>query len=977
VQQRAAKGPKRHSGVRQRALFFFAGGDVSANPIHEFMQSSQLGGGNADYVEDLYEAWLSDPSSVPESWASYFDAMARGPVTDVPHSAVIARIEQAQKRRDRSGPAAEPMSDAHARKQAGVLRLLTAYRSRGHLGADLDPLKLANQLPAPDLGLPFHGLTEDDLDTEFDTGTYCGGDAGRMKLRDLWARLKATYTSSIGVEFMHISDHEQRRWIYSRLEKASGDAGLSNEEKHRILEGLVAADGLERYLHTRYVGQKRFSLEGGDSMIPMLDTLIRRCGKEGINELVIGMAHRGRLNMLVNTLGKPPSELFDEFEGKFRHPDDPEYSGDVKYHMGFSADVKTPSGNAVHLAMAFNPSHLEIVDPVVIGSVRARQARTPNNARDKVMPLLVHGDAAFAGQGVVMEILQMSQARGFHVGGTLHVVINNQVGFTISDPADARSTLYCTDVAKMVNAPVFHVNGDDPQAVIQVAKLAFEFRRAFNKDVVIDLVCYRRNGHNEADEPAATQPLMYKVIRKHPPPRAIYAERLEKAGLIDADHAKNLIDRYRELLESGKPVTELDTEKGGTTFQWSQHIGGKLDEDVETGLDRTTAAQLLDVILKVPDDFKLQSRVSKIYETRRAMADGEQPVDWGFAENLAYAGLIKDGYDLRLVGQDSGRGTFFHRHAVLHDQDTGKTALPLADIDPERDVEVIDSLLSEEAVMAFEYGYATADPMTLVIWEAQFGDFANGAQVVIDQFISAGEAKWNRLCGLVLYLPHGYEGQGPEHSSARLERYLQLCALNNMQVCVPTTPAQTFHMIRRQMMRRVRKPLIVMTPKSLLRHKLAVSSLDEMAEGTFQTVINDQRTKAAQKKKIKRVVLCAGKVYYDLFEDAEKRELKDVAIVRVEQLYPFPREKVKDILGGYPSAKEVIWCQEEPMNQGAWFQIRHHLHACTDGAYSLSYAGRARSPAPACGHANTHIAEQKALVEQALIAPLDNGHTPE
>jgi 2-oxoglutarate dehydrogenase E1 component len=959
--------------VRQRALFIFAGGDVSANLIREFMDSSQLGS-NADYVEELYETWLSDPSALPESWSDYFAKLADGHAGDVPHSAVIARIEAAQRLRDRSGGTVEPMSDKHARKQAGVLRILTAYRSRGHLGADLDPLKLANKLPAPDLGLPFHGLDESDLDTEFDTGTYCGGEAGRMKLRDLLERLKKTYTRSIGAEFMHISDHEQRRWIYSRLEKAAGDPGLSDEEKRRVLERLTAADGLERYLHTRYVGQKRFSLEGGDSMIPMLDALIRRCGEDQIEELVIGMAHRGRLNMLVNTLGKPPSELFDEFEGKFQHPDDPEYSGDVKYHMGFSADVQTPSGNAVHLAMAFNPSHLEIVDPVVIGSVRARQTRRRDDAHDKVLPLLIHGDAAFAGQGVVMETLQMSQARGFAVGGTVHVVINNQVGFTISNPRDARSTLYCTDVAKMVNAPVFHVNGDDPEAVVQVARLAFEFRRRFKKDVVIDLVCYRRNGHNEADEPAATQPLMYQIIRKHPVPRAIYAERLEKIGVTDAAQAKALVDRYRDLLESGGPVTDLDTEKGGTTFSWSQHLGGKLDEDIDTGIERKTATELLDVILKVPEDYKLQSRVSKIYQARRAMAAGEQPADWGFAENLAYAGLIKEGYDLRLVGQDSGRGTFFHRHAVLHDQQTGNAALPLADIDPERKVEVIDSLLSEEAVMAFEYGYATADPKTLVIWEAQFGDFANGAQVVIDQFISAGESKWNRLCGLVLYLPHGYEGQGPEHSSARLERYLQLCALNNMQVCVPTTPAQTFHMIRRQMLRRVRKPLIVMTPKSLLRHKLAVSSLDELASGQFQTVIGDQRLK--QPKKAKRVVLCSGKVYYDLFEEAEKRELGDVAIVRVEQLYPFPRERVIEELGRH-APDEVIWCQEEPMNQGAWFQIRHHLQACTDGKYHLSYAGRARSAAPACGHANMHAAEQKALVEQALVDPVSDGHTAE
>ncbi|HET7359694.1 MAG TPA: 2-oxoglutarate dehydrogenase E1 component [Rhodanobacteraceae bacterium] len=944
---------------------------MSNDLIREFSESSQLGS-NAGYVDGLYEAWLDNAEAVPADWRRYFEGLPGRADGDVPHAAVIARIEAAQRRRERAG-ATVPGDDEHARKQAGVLRLLTAYRSRGHLGADLDPLGLAAKHPAPDLQLAFHGLSDADLDTEFDTGTYAGG--ARMTLRDLWARLKATYTATIGAEFMHISDHEQRRWIYTRLEQSAGNAGLSKDEKLRVLERLTAAEGLERYLHTRYVGQKRFSLEGGDSMIPMVDEIVRRSGHDGVDEVVIGMAHRGRLNLLVNTMGKPPAQLFNEFEGKFDHPDDPERTDDVKYHMGFSADVKTPGGS-VHLALAFNPSHLEIVDPVVVGSVRARQTRRDDTARRHILPLLVHGDAAFAGQGVVLETLQMSQARGFTIGGSVHIVINNQVGFTISDPRDARSTLYCTDVAKIVSAPVFHVNGDDPEAVIEVTRLAYEFRQQFQKDVVIDLVCYRRNGHNEADEPAATQPLMYQVIRKRPTARALYAARLEQDGTIDADAAQKLVDTYRQRLEADKPVTELDADaKGGTTFEWSRHLKGGLDEKVDTGIDRDTASRLLATILKTPDGFTLHPRVAKIYDDRRKMAAGELPVDWGFAENLAYAGIIHDGYDLRLVGQDSGRGTFFHRHAVLHDQRSGRTALPLADVDPQRDVEVVDSLLSEEGVMAFEYGYATADPETLVIWEAQFGDFANGAQVVIDQFISAGEAKWGRMCGLALYLPHGYEGQGPEHSSARLERFLQLCALDNMQVCVPTTPAQTFHMIRRQMLRKVRKPLIVMTPKSLLRHKLAVSTLDDLATGHFHTVIGDQRITAA--KKVKRVVLCSGRVYYDLFEEAEKRGLDNVAIIRVEQLYPFPRDLVGAELDKYAAADEVVWCQEEPMNQGAWFQIRHHLQACIGERHSLSYAGRARSPAPACGHFNTHVAEQAALVEQALVAPIDHNHSAE
>ncbi len=948
----------------------FSGGDVSENLVRKFFESSQLAGGNADYVEDRYEAWLQDSAAVEPEWRDYFDALPGARDGDVPRSAVIARIETAQSRR---GTGIAAAGDQHARKQAGVLRLLTAFRSRGHLAADLDPLGLAEQRQPPDLDLPFHGLDKGDLDTEFDTGSYGGAD--RLTLRQLIERLKATYTRTVGGEFMHISDHEQRRWIYTRLEKDAGAPAFSHDERMRTLERLTAAEGLERYLHTRYVGQKRFSLEGADSLIPLLDEVIRRGGSNGVQELVIGMAHRGRLNVLVNTLGKPPMELFDEFEGKFEHPDDPERTGDVKYHMGFSADVKT-AGNSVHLALAFNPSHLEIVDPVVVGSVRARQTRRKDVERAQILPLLIHGDAAFAGQGVVTETLQMSQARGFSVGGTIHVVINNQVGFTTSNPHDARSTLYCTDVAKMVYAPIFHVNGDDPEAVLQVTRLAYDFRQRFKKDVVIDLVCYRRNGHNEADEPAATQPLMYKIIRERATARALYAERLEKNKVIEGDAADDLMDAYRKRLGEGKPVAEIDTEAhGGTSFEWSKHLDADLDEDVDTGIDPETASKLLDTLLKAPDDFQLHSRVEKIYKTRRKMADGEQPLDWGCAENLAYAGLIHEGHGLRLVGQDTGRGTFFHRHAVLHDQKTGRTALPLANVNPDINVAVIDSLLSEEGVMGFEYGYATADPATLVIWEAQFGDFANGAQVVIDQFISAGEAKWGRMCGLTLYLPHGYEGQGPEHSSARLERFLQLCALNNMQVCVPTTPAQTFHMIRRQMLRKVRKPLIVLVPKSLLRHKLAVSTLDELATGTFQNVIGDQRIKTPSK--VKRVVLCSGRVYYDLLEQAEKDAMTDVALVRVEQLYPFPRDLVRQELAHFKSAREVIWCQEEPMNQGAWFQIRHHLQACVSDKHSLSYAGRARAPAPACGHYTMHVAEQKALVEQALTKPVDNGHAAE
>ena len=952
---------------------------MSTNLIREFFESSQLAGGNADYVEALYEAWLSDPGSVPAEWNSYFQNFNGRASGDVSHTAAIARIEAAQKqRRGAAAGAAVPMDDAHARKQAGVLRLLTAYRSRGHLAADLDPLGLAQKMDAPDLGLAFHGLSDADLDTEFDCGTYAGG-GQRMKLRELLARLKKIYTGTIGAEFMYISDHAQRNWIYSRLEQANGNPGLAADEKRHVLDVLTATEGLERYLHTKYVGQKRFSLEGGDSLIPLVDDVVRAAGDNGIKELVIGMAHRGRLNVLVNILGKPPKTLFDEFEGKFEHIDDPAYSGDVKYHMGFSSDLKTPRGG-VHVALAFNPSHLEIVNPVVAGSVHARQLRRRDTEHQQSMAVLIHGDAALAGQGVNMELFNMSQARGFKIGGTLHVVVNNQVGFTTSNPQDARSTMYCTDLAKMVNAPVFHVNGDDPEAVIEVTRLAYEFRKTFRKDVVIDLVCYRRHGHNEADEPAATQPLMYQIIRKRPTTRDLYAQRLQKDGVIADGDGQKRLDAYRDRLEAGAPLAEFNpTPVRDLEIDWARFTNNSLSLSLAMAVDTTVPKQklveLAKRILDLPGDLTLQSRVAKIYDDRRKMAAGEQPADWGFAENLAYATLIDGGSNLRLVGQDSGRGTFFHRHAVLHDQKDGHTFLPLGTIRDDANVEVIDSLLSEEAVMAFEYGHSTTDPDTLHIWEGQFGDFANGAQVVIDQFISSGESKWNRLCGLALYLPHGYEGQGPEHSSARLERFLQLCAMNNMQVCVPTTPAQDFHMIRRQMLRPVRKPLIVMTPKSLLRHKLAVSSLDELANGSFQLVIGEHRELPA--KKVKRVVLCAGKVYYDLLEESEKRGQTDVAIVRVEQLYPFPRPQVTTELEKYASAKEVIWCQEEPMNQGAWFQIRHHLQACIGARHTLSYAGRARSAAPAAGHLNEHNAEQAALVEQALVAPIGTDHSAE
>nr|WP_228304326.1 2-oxoglutarate dehydrogenase E1 component [Xylella fastidiosa] len=925
-----------------------------------------MAGGNAAYIEDLYEQYLVLPNSVDPKWKAYFDGFKGRDAGDIPHSAVIAHITDTAKQSVKQGPSDE--------RERNIGRLITAYRSRGHLGARIDPLGLTPPSNPPDLDLPFHNLSQADLDNEFSTGGI--GGQPRMKLRNLLAHLKATYTDTIGTEFMHISEFEQRQWIYRRLESVSGKIASNATNRKRILERLTAAEGLERYLHTKYVGQKRFSLEGGDALIPLMDTLVRQAGNNDVKDIVVGMAHRGRLNVLVNTLGKNPRKLFDEFEGKFEHAHhDRAHTGDVKYHMGFSADIAVGDGKQVHLALSFNPSHLEIVDPVVAGSVRSRQERFGDTERKTVLPILIHGDAAFAGQGVVMELLQMSQARGFAVGGTLHVIINNQIGFTTSARDDARSTPYCTDVAKMIGAPVFHVNGDDPDAVVFVAQLAYEFRQQFKKDVVIDLVCYRRWGHNEADEPAATQPVMYQTIRKHKTTRELYATKLEGEGVIAAGEAKAMVDDYRAKLDSGKFTTELASKHTDEfVIDWSKYLSGKLEDTVKTSVKRQTLNKLVALINTTPATVELHPRVAKIYEDRIKMAAGEQPGDWGFAENLAYATLLAEGHKLRLVGQDAGRGTFFHRHSILHDQKTDSYYLPLRQLvsNPD-DATVIDSLLSEEAVMGFEYGYSTTDPNTLCIWEAQFGDFANGAQVVIDQFIAAGEVKWGRISGLSLFLPHGYEGQGPEHSSARLERFLQLCALENMLVCVPTTPAQAFHMIRRQMRMSTRKPLVVMTPKSLLRHKLAVSTLDELANGKFQHIIPDD---AADPKHVKRIVMCAGKVYYDILENQQKRSQNDVAIIRIEQLYPFPRALLASELKRFNKATDVVWCQEEPQNQGAWYQIKHHLQAVLAHGQRLHYAGRSSSPSPAVGHMAEHMAEQESLVADALLNPF-NDHVAE
>jgi len=944
---------------------------MTGEKLRHFLETSPISGGNGAWVEAMYEQYLADPDSVEASWRDYFKNMgAAGQRHDVAHSPIQRSFaELARAKPVVSAGKGSSLSAQAASKQSSVLRLINYYRVRGHQAAQLDPLGLANPPTVPDLDPAFHGLGSSDMESVFDTGSLATSD--RLKLREIIDVVKTVYTGSIGAEYMYITETQQKRWIQRRLEGTINESRLNADEQKEVLKQLTAAEGIERYMHTRYVGQKRFSLEGGDALIPALDELIRRASSHDVEEVVIGMAHRGRLNVLVNVLGKSPKDLFDEFEGKIT-AEDLRFSGDVKYHKGFSNDIEV-DGRRVHMVLAFNPSHLEIVNPVVEGSVKSRQHRRGDETGNTILPVLVHGDAAFAGQGVVMETLQLSQAKGYATGGTVHFIVNNQVGFTTNNPIEvaqrehARTSLYSTDIAKMLEAPVFHVNADDPEAVVFVTRLAMDFRAEFHKDVIIDLVCYRRHGHNEADEPAVTQPQMYEIIKKHPTPRAIYAKRLEEAGVITAKEADQLNDAYREGLDAGENIARTTLGMVGNKFtvNWSKYVNGSWDAYCETHIPAEQMKTLSDKLLAVPEGFTLHNRVERIMKDRKKMAAGGLPIDWGFAESLAYAGLIDDGFYVRLCGQDSGRGTFFHRQCRLVNQKDGSVHIPLRTVAEPHQFVVNDTLLSEEGVLGFEYGYATAQPETLVIWEAQFGDFANGAQVVIDQFIASGQAKWGRVCGLTMLLPHGYEGQGPEHSSARLERYLQLCAANNMQVCVPSTPSQFFHMLRRQLKRDYRLPLIVMTPKSLLRHKQSVSSLEDLRQGRFETIIDDKGIE--DDAKVRRVVLCSGKVYFDLLQMREELSLEqDVALVRIEQLYPFPRDEYKAVLARYGNADEIVWCQEEPENQGAWYQIKHRLLNSLSERHVMLYATRAGSPSTATGYHKVHVQEQEALVREAL-----------
>ncbi len=982
--------------------------DRASNDLLKFLtDSSYLFAANAPFIEELYARYLQDPDSVSRDWRGFFErlgqtslasssrdlgrefdheaiqqALSTSPIvsTIAPATSTQSITTKPASRDDAparkastqsmSHSSAEQLQQAailHDAKQVAVLQLINAYRFRGHQFANTDPINFREKLSVLDLDPAYHNLFDSDLHKVFNTGSFVGPDTATLE--EILSALQSTYCGEIGSEYMYITSTAEKRWIQERLEANRGKPCFDTQTKKQILERLIAAEGLEKFLHVKYVGQKRFSLEGGESLIPLLDGLIQRSGENGIKEVVVGMAHRGRLNVLVNLVGKSPGDLFKEFEGGVQNGSG---SGDVKYHQGFSSDVDT-KGGAVHLTVAFNPSHLEIINPVVEGSVRARQYRRRDLEGAQVLPVLIHGDAAFAGQGVVMESLQMSQARGFSTGGTVHIIINNQIGFTTSNPLDTRSTLHCTEVAKIVQAPILHVNADDPEAVLFVTQLALDFRMTFKKEVLIDMICYRRHGHNEADEPKATQPMMYKKIDQHPLVTKLYADRLIAEGVVSETEVAQMKKHYRDDLDKGNTVAPrimLGVENR-LAIDWTRYSGQDWKQKVDTRISLDRVTRLTDLACRVPDNFTLHSTVIRILDARRKMADGVLRFDWGYAEVLAYASLLEDGYAVRLTGQDSGRGTFFHRHVALHNQEDGDTYLPLRHLSKDQPKFItIDSLLSEEAVLGFEYGFSSTDADTLVIWEAQFGDFANGAQVVIDQFISSGEAKWGKYSGLTLFLPHGYDGQGPEHSSARLERYLQLCAEENIQVCVPSTPAQMFHMLRRQMVRPIRKPLIVMTPKSLLRHKAATSELADMTHGSFNNIIGE--VDELDTAKVQCLVVCSGKIYYELLQARREREIDNLAIIRLEQIYPFPSDELKEQLALYPNVHLLRWCQEEPRNQGAWRYVMKRILDCMSPSQEISYSARPPSASPAVGYLKKHLEQQKLVIDVALSVEVES-----
>lgn len=891
---------------------------------------SYLESENAPYLENLYRDYCSGKKIEDAQILAYFQSISPKDRVEIDHNALIEEIR-------REAEEGGHISSSLDFSPSGLEELIASFRRYGHRLASLDPLNLSKPLGHEKLSLDYYGLQHD------------------SQAKEIYDRYLKIYSHHIAYEFAYIEEELELNWLEHEIEKNAGELLFSIEEKKGILTDLIASEGLEKFLGRRYVGKTRFSIEGLDSLIPCMNEIVNQASLFKTDEIMIGMAHRGRLNVMVNVLGMKPSYLVDFMDSKLI---DANYAGDVVYHIGFSSKMNINEQDMM-LSMAFNPSHLEIISPVVMGAVKAKQ-----KSGKKVLSVLLHGDAAFAGQGVVMESFAMSQASGYEVGGAIHIATNNQVGFTTSDASYARSSLYCSDIAKMINAPVFHVNADDPEAVIWVTRLAMRYREKFKKDVVIDLVGYRRYGHNEADEPSATQPMMYNAIRKHLALRTLYSEKIINEGVLTQDEVNQIVLDYQNALESGNSLKSMmaDVLAYQTEEEWAHFLNKSWRVDYDSGISLDQLTSLGKALSVLPEEFILQAQVKRIMDARKKMIEGEIGLDWGMAENLAYASLLSVGYGVRLSGEDVRRGTFAHRHAVFHDQETGKTFMPLNSIhEKQAKMTIVDSLLSEEAVMAFEYGYSTAESHDLIIWEAQYGDFFNGAQVVVDQFISAGEQKWKQLSGLVLLLPHSFEGAGPEHSSARLERFLQLCAQENMQVCVPSTPAQIFHLLRRQVLRSYKKPLIVMTPKSILRHKLAISNLSDFTNKNFELVIGEKGISHAL-----RVILCSGKIYYDLLMARMDSSISNIAIIRIEQLYPFPKEEVMEALLEYKAVSDIVWCQEEPKNQGAWSYIRDEIEACLNKDQKITYLGRPASASPATGFAKVHMMEQANLVKQAL-----------
>ena len=930
--------------------------------MKELWGSSHISAGHAAYLEDLYETFIHDPDNLSKEWLDFFTSLPKHPNSngEISHQKIIKEF----KNLSRSKVISKTKKSVDER-QGKVIRLIQSYRNRGHLKAKLDPLGMMERRVIEDLGIEFHGLSHEDLDQEFYTDTFT--DSKKLTLREILKRLEEIYCGNIGIECNHILDSNERRWFQKKFESKLKDYDFSKKQQLNIYERLNSAEGLAKYLSAKYPGMKRFGIDGAEALVPLIESVIQDCGSMGASQICFGMAHRGRLNLLVNVLGKLPSELFSAFDEDFEL--DGASTGDVKYHLGFSSNFETPGGE-VHVSLFNNPSHLEIVDPVVIGSVRARQDRIGDKDRSKVVPVLLHGDASFSGQGVVMESLQMSQTRGFNVGGTIHIIVNNQIGFTTSNIEDSRSTDYSSDVAKIIQAPVIHVNGDDPEMVINAAKIACKYRNKFKKDIVIDLFCYRRRGHNEADDPSATQPLMYEKISKHPSVLSQYEDFLKEEGILTLEKAKKIKSDYRKSLEGGEVVAKnLSINPNDELwFDWEPHLDVKWWPKVKTSFNKKSFKELGQNIANVPKTFNLGSQASKIFEDRKKMTSSEIPINWGYAEIMAYASLLKEGYPIRITGQDVRRGTFSHRHACVFDSKTGMGYIPLSEIANQNDTrfDIYDSLLSEEAVLGFEYGYSATWPSGLTIWEAQFGDFVNGAQVVIDQFIVSAQHKWDRLSGLVMLLPHGYEGQGPEHSSARIERFLQLCASENIQVCVPSSPKQIFHLLRRQAIRKMRTPLIVISPKSLLRSPNAVSSLDDLTDGSFACVIDD---KIKEPNKVKKAIMCSGKVFYELLQKRDEEKRDDIALIRIEQLYPFPYDDLEEILTKYQNAKEFVWCQEEPLNQGAWFSHRHRIQRVLDRLDDdkvVNLVSRPAAAAPAVGLMKLHLEQQKQVINEAI-----------